>query len=56
VEIIITVATFAAMSLLYVLFAKVVPIISIWEMKAAEFPPADHAHGAAATQLGETHA
>ena len=35
-EILITVATFAAMSLLYVLFAKVVPIISIWEMKAGE--------------------
>jgi Ni/Fe-hydrogenase subunit HybB-like protein len=34
VEIIILVATFAAMTLLYVLFAKVVPIISIWELKA----------------------
>ena len=27
-------ATFAAMVLLYTLFAKFVPIISIWEMKA----------------------
>ena len=27
-------ATFAAMILLYTLFAKFVPIISIWEMKA----------------------
>ena len=36
VEIIITVATFAAMMLLYTLFAKFVPIISIWEMKAGE--------------------
>ncbi|MBI1873444.1 MAG: polysulfide reductase NrfD [Acidobacteria bacterium] len=33
VEIIITIATFAAMALLYVLFSKVVPIISIWELK-----------------------
>ena len=41
VEIIITAATFAAMTLLYVLFAKVVPIISIWELKAGEHPPRD---------------
>jgi len=34
VEIAITVATFAAMALLYTLFAKFVPIISIWEMRA----------------------
>jgi molybdopterin-containing oxidoreductase family membrane subunit len=34
VEIIIAAATFGAMALLYVLFAKVVPIISIWELKA----------------------
>jgi Ni/Fe-hydrogenase subunit HybB-like protein len=33
VEIVITAATFCAMALLYILFAKVVPIISIWEMK-----------------------
>jgi molybdopterin-containing oxidoreductase family membrane subunit len=33
VEIIIAIATFAAMTLLYVLFAKFVPIISIWELK-----------------------
>jgi Ni/Fe-hydrogenase subunit HybB-like protein len=38
VEIVITVATFAAMALLYVLFAKAVPIISIWELKAGEHP------------------
>ena len=38
VEITITVATFAAMCLLYVLFAKFVPIISIWELKAGEHP------------------
>jgi Ni/Fe-hydrogenase subunit HybB-like protein len=39
VEIIITAATFAAMILLYALFAKVVPIISIWELKAGEHTP-----------------
>src|SRR3989454_6714663 len=33
VEIMITIATFAAMGLLYTLFAKAVPIISIWELK-----------------------
>src|ERR1043166_614641 len=33
VEIMITIATFAAMALLYTLFAKLVPIISIWELK-----------------------
>ena len=27
------------MTLLYVLFAKVVPIISMWELKAGEHPP-----------------
>jgi molybdopterin-containing oxidoreductase family membrane subunit len=36
VEIVITAATFAAMTLLYTLFAKFVPIISIWELKAGE--------------------
>src|SRR5579863_8805935 len=35
VEITITVGTFAAMALLYMLFAKTVPIISIWELKSA---------------------
>jgi molybdopterin-containing oxidoreductase family membrane subunit len=33
VEIMITVATFAAMVLLYAVFAKAVPIISVWELK-----------------------
>jgi molybdopterin-containing oxidoreductase family membrane subunit len=37
VEIAIMAATFAAMVLLYALFAKFVPIISIWEMKAGDF-------------------
>jgi Ni/Fe-hydrogenase subunit HybB-like protein len=36
VEIVITVSTFAAMMLLYVLFSKFVPIISIWELKVGE--------------------
>jgi Ni/Fe-hydrogenase subunit HybB-like protein len=34
VEIILTAGTFAAMALFYLLFAKFVPIISIWELKA----------------------
>ena len=41
VEIIITIATFAAMILLYALFSKVVPIISMWELKAGDHPPPD---------------
>ena len=36
VEITITIATFATMTLLYVLFAKAAPIISIWELKVGE--------------------
>jgi Ni/Fe-hydrogenase subunit HybB-like protein len=57
VEIMITTSTFAAMILLYTLFSKFVPIISIWEMKAGEHsspalsPIATHEHA-----LGETHA
>jgi Ni/Fe-hydrogenase subunit HybB-like protein len=38
VEVAITAATFAAMLLLYALFAKLVPIISIWELKIGEHP------------------
>jgi Ni/Fe-hydrogenase subunit HybB-like protein len=38
VEIMITTATFAAMALLYTLFAKLVPIISIWELKGGRHP------------------
>ena len=37
-EIIIMVASFAAMALLYVLVSKFVPIISIWELKVGEHP------------------
>ena len=39
VEIFIMAATFAAMVLLYTLFAKFVPIISIWELKVGDQPP-----------------
>jgi Ni/Fe-hydrogenase subunit HybB-like protein len=38
VEIMIMISTFAAMGLLYTLFAKLVPIISIWELKVGEHP------------------
>jgi len=49
-EITIAASTFAAMTLLYILFAKVVPIISIWELKAgAPAPPAPARPGAHAT-------
>jgi len=36
VEIMVTISTFAAMTLLYVLFSKFVPIISIWELKGGQ--------------------
>ena len=55
-ELMVTAATFAAMSLLYVLFAKFVPIISIWELRAGEhtppslIPPATEEHA-----LGDLH-
>jgi Ni/Fe-hydrogenase subunit HybB-like protein len=52
VEMIITAATFAAMMLLYVLFAKVVPIISIWELKAGEHPSPAVASGVAVADAG----
>ena len=57
-EIVITAATFAAMALLYTLFAKFIPIISIWEMRAGEHPKKSPvAVSAPADQrLGETHA
>ena len=38
VEIVITVSTFAAMVLLYALFSKFVPMISIWELKVGMQP------------------
>lgn len=42
IEIMITISTFAAMALLYTLFAKVVPVISIWELKVGEHPEPAH--------------
>jgi molybdopterin-containing oxidoreductase family membrane subunit len=56
VEITLTVATFGAMILLYLLFTKFSPIISIWELKAGAHPapelvpPATEEH-----KLGELH-
>jgi len=56
VEIIIAGATFAAMTLFFVLFAKVVPIISIWELKAGAHPsPAVLPPRIAEHPLGELH-
>ena len=40
VEITITVGTFAAMAMLYMLFSKFIPIISVWELKAGQHPAA----------------
>ena len=34
----ITISTFAAMALLFTLFAKFIPVISIWELKVGEHP------------------
>jgi Ni/Fe-hydrogenase subunit HybB-like protein len=53
VEIMITISTFAAMSLLYVLFSKFVPIISIWEMKVGEQEPHETALQRTQRVLGE---
>ena len=54
-EIVITISTFAAMTLLYTLFAKFIPIISIWEMRAGEHAPIEEM-AAQESRLGETHA
>ncbi len=57
VEILITISTFAALVLLYTLFVKFVPIISIWELRAAEHPSPALLPAAAREQaLGETQA
>jgi molybdopterin-containing oxidoreductase family membrane subunit len=37
-EIVIMIASFATMGLLYVLISKFVPLISIWELKTGEHP------------------
>jgi len=55
VEIMITISTFAAMTLLYVLFSKFVPIISIWEMKVGEQEPHETAAQRTTRVLGELH-
>src|SRR5262244_2064999 len=41
-EILLLIATFGAMVLFYVLFSKLVPIISIWEMKIGQHPQLAH--------------
>jgi Ni/Fe-hydrogenase subunit HybB-like protein len=51
VEITITAGTFAAMALLYMLFSKTVPIISIWELKAA--PETQSGHAPALAPVGQ---
>jgi len=43
------------LTLLYTLFAKFVPIISIWEMRAGERPEEDLA-AVSEQRLGESHA
>jgi len=37
-EIVIMISSFAAMALLYVLFSKLVPLVSIWELKVGQHP------------------
>src|ERR1051326_4023818 len=49
-EILLLVATFGAMVMFYVLFSKVVPIISIWEMKIGQHPQLAHEHRSADEQ------
>jgi len=56
VEILIVGSTFAAMILLYVLFSKLVPIISIWELKVGEqYVPDATPQAAAEHPLLRTH-
>ncbi len=57
-EILLLIATFGAMVLFYVLFSKLVPILSIWEMKIGQHPQLAHEHESAdeAATLGRTHA
>ncbi len=53
VEIMITISTFAAMTLLYTLFSKFVPIISIWELKVGEHEARETALERAEHAVGE---
>jgi molybdopterin-containing oxidoreductase family membrane subunit len=55
VEIIIVGSTFAAMILLYVLFSKFVPIISIWELKVGEHAIAETTQERLEHAIGEAH-
>jgi Ni/Fe-hydrogenase subunit HybB-like protein len=56
VEIMLLIASLAAMALLYTVFAKFVPIISIWELKAGEHPaPELYPLAQHERPLGETH-
>jgi molybdopterin-containing oxidoreductase family membrane subunit len=49
-EVMIMSSTFAAMALLYVLFSKLVPIISIWELKVGEHAELKSAESVAAAE------
>jgi Ni/Fe-hydrogenase subunit HybB-like protein len=57
VELTITAGTFAAMAMLYMLFSKFIPIISVWELKAGQHPAEEPAHASLAdgspSRLGE---
>jgi molybdopterin-containing oxidoreductase family membrane subunit len=55
VEMIIVGSTFAAMILLYVLFSKFVPIISIWELKVGEHAIAETTQERLEHAIGEAH-
>ena len=55
IEIMITVSTFAAMALLYTLFAKFIPVISIWELKGGDHPEPSAAREVADRPLAEAH-
>jgi molybdopterin-containing oxidoreductase family membrane subunit len=53
IEIMVAGSTFAAMTLLYILFAKFVPIISIWELKAGEHAPNSGTAAAGSHAVGD---
>ena len=52
-EIVIMIASFAAMALLYVLISKLVPLISIWELKVGEQPKSKMAASVHQAQVSE---
>lgn len=47
------IASFAAMALLYVLISKLVPLISIWELKVGEQPKSKMAASVHQAQVSE---